>query len=62
MKQTINTTLHGIGYLFFMIGWIICLAAAGSADLGGEVADIMRMSMAGMVACVGGAFLAWWKV
>ena len=62
MKQTINTTIHGCGYLFFMIGFIILIRAAGDADLDDTVIDIMRCSMAGLAACIGGAFLAWWRV
>lgn len=62
MKQTINTFIHGVGYLFFMVGFIMMVRAAGDADLSGAMTDIMRYSVAGMIACFGGLFLARWRV
>lgn len=62
MKQTINTTIHGIGYLFVMVGFIMMVKAAGDADLSGTMSDIMRYSMAAIAAFIGGGFLAWWRV
>ena len=62
MKRTVNTILHGTGYLFFMIGFIICLGSAGNSDLGMPINEVARYALAGMTACVGGAFLAWWKI
>jgi hypothetical protein len=62
MKQTINTTIHGIGYLFVMVGFLMMVKAAGDADLAGTMSDIMRYSIAAIVAFIGGGFLTWWKV
>ena len=62
MKQLINTTVHGIGYLFVMIGFVMMVKAAGDADLSGTMADIMRYCMAAVAAFVGGGFLTWWRV
>ena len=62
MKNLINTTIHGIGYLFVMVGFIMMVKAAGDADLGGAMADVMHYSMAAIAAFIGGGFLTWWKV
>ena len=62
MRTFYNTTIHGIGYLCIMVGFIMCLGAAGFADLDGAVVDIMRYSVAGLSACMIGLFLTWWKV
>ena len=62
MKQLINTTVHGVGYLFVMIGFVMMVKAAGDADLSGTMSDIMRYSMAAVTAFVGGGFLTWWRV
>lgn len=62
MKQTINTTIHGIGYLFVMVGFLMMVKAAGDADLSGTMSDIMRYSIAAIVAFIGGGFLTWWRV
>ena len=62
MKHILNTTIHGTGYLFFMIGFILCIGAAGNSDLGVELTEVFRLAMAGLAACLGGAFLAWWRV
>ena len=62
MKQTINTTIHGIGYLFVMIGFLMMVKAAGDADLDGAMVDIMRYSMTAIAAFIGGGFLTWWRV
>jgi len=62
MRQTINTIIHSVGYLFFMVGFIMMVKAAGDADLVGTMDSIMRYSVAGITACVGGLFLTWWRV
>ena len=62
MKAFYNTTIHGIGYLCIMVGFIMCLAAAGFADLDGAIVDIMRYSVAGLATALTGLFLTWWKV
>mgnify|MGYP007122051757 CR=1 FL=1 len=62
MKRTVNKILHGTGVLFFMVGFIICLGAAGNSDLEMPMDDVVRYALAGLTACVGGAFLAWWKI
>lgn len=62
MRHTINTTIHGIGYLFVMIGFLMMIKAAGDADLDGAMVDIMRYSMAAIAAFIGGGFLTWWRV
>lgn len=62
MRHTINTTIHGIGYLFVMIGFLMMIKAAGDADLDGAMVDIMRYSMAAIAAFIGGGFLTWWHV
>lgn len=62
MKHTLNTICHGTGALIFCIGFIICVGAAGNSDLGLPLDEVMRYALAGLTACVGGAFLAWWKV
>ena len=62
MRQAINTTIHGIGYLFVMIGFLMMVKAAGDADLAGTMSDIMRYSIAAIVAFIGGGFLTWWRV
>lgn len=62
MKHTLNTAFHGIGYLCIMVGFIMCLAAAGFADLDGAIIDIMRYSVAGLATALTGLFLTWWKV
>ena len=62
MRHTINTTIHGIGYLFVMIGFLMMVKAAGDADLSGTMSDIMRYSMAAIAAFIGGGFLTWWHV
>lgn len=62
MKQFINTTVHGVGYLFVMIGFVMMVKAAGDADLSGTMSDIMRYCMAAVTAFVGGGFLTWWRV
>ena len=62
MKKEINTFINGIGYLFFALGFIICIGAAGNSDLGVALSEVVRLAAAGAIACIGGAFLAWWKV
>ena len=62
MRRTINTIIHSVGYLFFMVGFIMMVKAAGDADLVGTMDSIMRYSVAGIIACVGGLFLTWWRV
>ena len=59
--RTYNRIVHGIGALFFMVGWIMCIGAAGNSDLGLPLDEVMRYALAGITACAGGAFLAWWK-
>ena len=61
MKHVFNTTVHGLGWLFFAWGFIICMGAAGNSDLGADMAEVVRLTAAGMAACIGGAFLAWGK-
>lgn len=61
MRQTFNTIIHGVGALFFMVGFIMCIGAGGNCDLGLPLDEVMRYALAGLTACVGGAFLAWWK-
>lgn len=62
MKHALNTAFHGVGYLCILFGFILCLAAAGYADLDGTLSDIMRYSSAGAAAFLIGLFLTWWKV
>lgn len=62
MKQTLNQIYHGIGYLLFCIGFIICLGMAGNSDLGMELSQVMRYSICGVLMMVCGGFLAWWRV
>lgn len=62
MRQLINTTFHGIGYMFICIGFIICIGAAGNSDLGVDLSEVFRLAMAGVAACVGGLFLTRWTV
>lgn len=62
MKHLINTTMHGIGGFFILVGFILCLGAAGNSDLGIELSEVFRLAMAGMAICICGAFLAWWRV
>ena len=62
MKKMLNTTFHGIGFAFILLGFIMCLGAAGNADLGQPLADISRLLMAGLASAIGGGFLVWWKV
>lgn len=62
MKHAFNTTVHGLGWLFFAWGFIICMGAAGNSDLGADMAEVVRLTAAGMAACIGGGFLTWWRV
>lgn len=62
MKKEFNAFVNGIGYLFFAWGFIICMGAAGNSDLGADMAEVVRLTAAGMAACIGGGFLTWWRV
>ena len=62
MKKKFNTAFHGLGFAFILLGFVMCLGAAGNADLGVPLADISRMLAAGLTACLGGGFLVWWTV
>ena len=62
MKYLINTIIHGVGVMMFCIGWIICIKAAADNDIGIALADVTRCALAGLTACVGGAFLSWYRV
>ena len=62
MKQTLNQIYHGIGYLLFLIGFIICLGMAGNADLGMDVSLVLRYSICGLLMMGCGLFLTRWQV
>lgn len=62
MKQTINQIYHGIGYLLFCIGFIICLGMAGNSDLGMALSMVMRYSICGMLLMGFGFLLTRWRV
>lgn len=62
MKKMINTTFHGIGFVFILLGFIMCLGAAGNSDLGQPLVEVSRMLAAGLASCIGGGFLVWWTV
>jgi len=62
MKKKLNTTFHGIGFAFVLLGCVLCLGAAENTDLGQPLADITRMLVAGLASCIGGGFLVWWNV
>ncbi|MBR2531068.1 MAG: hypothetical protein IKE56_00185 [Lachnospiraceae bacterium] len=62
MKALYNTMIHGIGYLFFMVGFILCMGAAGLADNNGVMNEITHYAIAGMASCLGGLFLIRWRV
>lgn len=62
MKQTLNTFYHGVGYLLFCIGFIICLGMAGNSDLGMALNLVMRYSICGLLMMGCGVFLTRWHV
>lgn len=62
MKRLYNTLTHGTGYLCIMIGFVMCMGAAGNADLDGAMIDILHYVMCGMAACLIGLLLTRWRI
>ena len=62
MKHTLNTIYSGLGLLIFMIGFVMCVKAAGMADLGGDYNLLARYSYCGMLTCLTGFFIHRWRV
>ena len=62
MKAFYNTTIHGTGYLCIMVGFIMCIAAAGCSDMNGAIVDVLHYGLCGMAACLIGLFLTRWRV
>lgn len=62
MKHTINTFINGIGFLFVMVGFIMCLGAAGNCDLDYSMVDVIPYIKAGMVSVIGGVLFTGLKI
>ena len=62
MKMLYNSAIHGTGYLCILIGFIMCIAAAGCADLDGAMVDIIHYEICGLAAFLIGFFLTRWKI
>jgi len=61
MKRTINTALHSIGGFAICAGFILMIKAAGMADLGGDFAELVHISLSGAAMASLGAVLMWWR-
>lgn len=62
MKAFYNTAVHGTGYTCILIGLVMCIAAAGCADLDGAMADIIHYEACGIASFSIGLLLTRWRV
>lgn len=62
MRQTLNKIYSGIGLLIFMVGFVMCIKAAGMADLGDDLSLLARYSYCGLITCLTGLFIHRWRV
>lgn len=62
MRHTFNNTIHAIGRICLLAGFIFAVKAAGMADNGSDLEPIIKLSLCG-VSCVGcGTYLNWYKI
>lgn len=62
MKHTLNTIYHGIGAILIMLGIVMLIGASGNSDLGMDMGVVTRYEISGLLTCLTGALLTWWRV
>ncbi len=62
MRNTINTAIHMTGGLVLLLGLVLAIKAAGLADLGGELTEIVALCKCGLAAMVCSLFLQKWRI
>lgn len=62
MRRIVNEIMHGIGYLLFAFGFLICLESLLTVISPIEGDLLVRYQLIGLAITLTGLFYTWWKV
>lgn len=62
MRRLMNDITHGIGYLMFAIGFLICLESLLTVISPVDGYVLVRYQLIGLATTLTGLFLTWWKI